>query len=493
MRPRLLIAWAVLCLARCFAQQTADFRDYLSTKPIAVKANFPGTCDFGSLLIRSDQSPGSNLYICGSTNNWVLQAGGTTFSAVAPLVLTGSNLTCPTCAQYGTASTPNALPMAVDTAGTLDDSNFAQDPTTGALTPLKAIFAKPVVVSYNAGAPNFDLSAGQFYTLTLTGDATATISNGAAVNGAYPWFGWEICQDGTGNHAFTAPAGFSGAGTISPTASKCTRQLFRWDGTNAHTLSPAIPDDTPLIFFGPVRTAPGTPPAATVACWADSTGLNLECLNASGAKSGMAFAQTTTLHQWLKTFDPTTGLFTTTQPAFTDISGTASAAQLPNPTASTLGGIESYTAVSNQWINAISTSGVPSSTQPSSSNLSDGATIKTRICGQFNFDGSGSAITNNSVTQVGEIPTAETITGFDIWATGGTITIDVLYVANSNGSPTLATITASATPALASGTNLRSTTLTGWTTSLAANGLLQGKVTAVSGATKASLMLECTQ
>jgi hypothetical protein len=44
---------------------------------------------------------------------------------------------------------------------------------------------------------------------------------------------------------------------------------------------------------------------------------------------------------------------------------------LPSPTASTLGGIESLAAVGHKWINAISTGGVPSATQPASSDLSD--------------------------------------------------------------------------------------------------------------------------
>jgi hypothetical protein len=61
---------------------------------------------------------------------------------------------------------------------------------------------------------------------------------------------------------------------------------------------------------------------------------------------------------------------TVSQLSFSNISGSVAAAQLPNPTATTLGGIESYAAVSNQWINAISTSGVPSSTQPAFSNIS---------------------------------------------------------------------------------------------------------------------------
>ncbi len=50
-------------------------------------------------------------------------------------------------------------------------------------------------------------------------------------------------------------------------------------------------------------------------------------------------------------------------------------ADLPNPGASSLGGIESYVAVSHQWINAISTSGVPSSTQPAFTDVSGQATL----------------------------------------------------------------------------------------------------------------------
>jgi hypothetical protein len=42
---------------------------------------------------------------------------------------------------------------------------------------------------------------------------------------------------------------------------------------------------------------------------------------------------------------------------------------LPNPSATTLGGIQSFAAVTNQWIKSISTSGVPSSTQPNFSDL----------------------------------------------------------------------------------------------------------------------------
>ncbi len=63
-------------------------------------------------------------------------------------------------------------------------------------------------------------------------------------------------------------------------------------------------------------------------------------------------------HQWVNA--PATGTATAScsQPAFTDISGVATGAQLPNPSATTLGGVESFAAVAHQWINTISTSGV---------------------------------------------------------------------------------------------------------------------------------------
>jgi hypothetical protein len=46
-------------------------------------------------------------------------------------------------------------------------------------------------------------------------------------------------------------------------------------------------------------------------------------------------------------------------------------ADLPNPAATTLGGIESLAAVSHKWINTISTSGVPGNAQPGVEDLSD--------------------------------------------------------------------------------------------------------------------------
>jgi hypothetical protein len=49
-------------------------------------------------------------------------------------------------------------------------------------------------------------------------------------------------------------------------------------------------------------------------------------------------------------------------------------ADLPNPSASTLGGVQSYSAVTHQFLTSISTSGVLASAQPAAADLSDGTT-----------------------------------------------------------------------------------------------------------------------
>ncbi len=66
----------------------------------------------------------------------------------------------------------------------------------------------------------------------------------------------------------------------------------------------------------------------------------------------------------------TAGVPASAQPAFTDISGTVAASQLPNPSATSLGGVQSFGAVTNQFLTSVSTSGVISAAQPSFSNIS---------------------------------------------------------------------------------------------------------------------------
>jgi hypothetical protein len=58
-------------------------------------------------------------------------------------------------------------------------------------------------------------------------------------------------------------------------------------------------------------------------------------------------------------------------------SGTLPAGRLPNPSATTLGGVQSKAAVSHQFLNTISTAGVPGSAQPAIADLSDAGQLPT--------------------------------------------------------------------------------------------------------------------
>lgn len=74
-------------------------------------------------------------------------------------------------------------------------------------------------------------------------------------------------------------------------------------------------------------------------------------------------------HEWLNSYNSTTGVFGQSQPAFTDISGTVAPSQLPDPTLTTLGGVEANTPVAHEWVNAINTSGVPQLSQPTAADV----------------------------------------------------------------------------------------------------------------------------
>lgn len=109
------------------------------------------------------------------------------------------------------------------------------------------------------------------------------------------------------------------------------------------------------------------------------------------------------------------------------------------------------------------------------------------------FDGGGSALTSGATqTAYFTVPFACTIAAWNITVDTGTITFDVWKIATGTAIPTVAnTITASALPAISTGTAVHSTTLTGWTTSVSANDIFGVNINAVSSATKASLVLQC--
>ena len=108
------------------------------------------------------------------------------------------------------------------------------------------------------------------------------------------------------------------------------------------------------------------------------------------------------------------------------------------------------------------------------------------------WDGQGGFITTG-LTRYFVAPYACTITGWSIVAEGTspTCTIDVWKIAAGTSLPTVAdTITATALPALSTGNVIRSSTLTGWTTSIAAGDILAFNIDAVSNALTIKINLE---
>ena len=125
-----------------------------------------------------------------------------------------------------------------------------------------------------------------------------------------------------------------------------------------------------------------------------------------------------------------------------------------------------------------------------SANMASNTLIRTIGGG---FDGGGTALTSGATaTTYFTIPFACTISAWNITVDTGTITFDVWKIATGTAIPTSTnSITASALPAISTGTALHSTTLTGWTTSVSANDIFGVNINTVSSATKASLTLQC--
>ena len=107
---------------------------------------------------------------------------------------------------------------------------------------------------------------------------------------------------------------------------------------------------------------------------------------------------------------------------------------LPNPSATTLGGVESYASVSHQWINSISTAGVPSSSQPAFSDISGTADLTSQVTnilpianGGTNAASASSGFNNLSpMTTLGDIiygGTSGAGTRLAIGSTGNVLTV----------------------------------------------------------------------
>ncbi len=169
-----------------------------------------------------------------------------------------------------------------------------------------------------------------------------------------------LITDGAGNTSWTT----AGAGTVS-SVGLAMPGIFAVSGSpvvGAGTLTATLNTQVAnLVWAGPSTGAAATPTFRAL------VGADLPNPSSSTLGGVQSFAAVSS--QWIRQIS-TSGVPTASQPAFTDISGTLAAAQCPNPGASSLGCTQSFAAVSSQWIRQISTAGVVTASQPAFSDIS---------------------------------------------------------------------------------------------------------------------------
>jgi hypothetical protein len=113
----------------------------------------------------------------------------------------------------------------------------------------------------------------------------------------------------------------------------------------------------------------------------------------------------------------------------------------------------------------------------------------------FTINGGGTALTAGLPGIGFQVPYACTITGWTLLADQtGSVVIDIWKDTYANYPPTVAdTITGSAKPTISASNKATSTTLTGWTTSIAAGDVLFFNVDSAATITQLSILLTVTK
>ena len=266
------------------------------------------------------------------------------------------------------------------------DRNFGGPSTQG------TVLNRGASVWSATATPTLGLNGGTGGQITLNGatSGSAVISVNAVAgsttfklpvgNGTN---GFSLTTDGSGNTSWTNPAS---GGTVTSVGLALPASVFTVSGTPV-TITGTLTGTLATQSANTVWAGPTTG-AASAPTFRSLVGADLPNPSASTLGGVQSFAAVGS--QWIRQIS-TSGVPTASQPAFTDISGVATGAQLPNPSASTLGGVESLAAVASKWINTISTSGVPSATQPIFSDIGGNATLA-----QLPSIGNGSLLSNIS-------------------------------------------------------------------------------------------------
>lgn len=343
---------------------------------------------------------------------------------------------------------PKTLPSVLNIGGSSGDlqynnggslgGSFLKQDANGPYSS-RALHAAASPVSSSA-TPTYDVALGNRLEHTLTNNVTSSTWSHLRGGAKYSVV---LTQDGTGNKSHTWPVGTLNACSPWLVANSITTVDFEVasdastvTAKNCSVYDPANPG---VVFYGLMRGSIPTPAAGNLACGFDSASTTWKCIAPDGSVS------------------------------------TA---------------VKSLAAVTHNFLTALSTGGVLSAAQPASSDLSDYSTVNIRSFG-VTIDGSSQALTSGQVGYV-TIPHACTIIGWSVQGDqSGSISIDIDKHAAAIPNTTTDKISASAPLSLSSAQLAQSTTLTGWTTSVAANDVIGFNVTSVSNLTRATAVVNC--
>ncbi len=259
---------------------------------------------------------------------------------------------------------------------------------------------------------------------------------------------FRICQPASGTAVtFVWPTNVLGGGAIDSTLGSCSNQTFLYNGTNALAITNMYVTGAATAIYMPGSSSGGStivPPA---------TGGGTTTLPAG---TGTLLYDTTGVAK--------TGVDINTS---NQVTATHLASALPLAQGGT-----ALTAVPGSDTNYIyNNSGVYGAK----------ALTQKHAIGCGVGDPAGSALATGVLCYV-VAPVACTISSWDILVDSGTATADIWKVATGTAIPTVSnSIVASAAPAIASGTAIHSTTMTSWTTAVAAFDIFGFNLTTTSG------------
>jgi hypothetical protein len=149
----------------------------------------------------------------------------------------------------------------------------------------------------------------------------------------------------------------------------------------------------------------------------------------------------------------------------------------------------------NAPANALNLGALPSGLLKASvtGNVAAVSTVSTARAFGYSFSGNGAALSAGATGYL-TVPFACTISAWNMSVDQGTAAVDIWKVPTGSSIPNSGnSITASATPAISTGTSIHATTLTGWTTTVAANDIVGINLKVVAAATFVNLTVECDQ